>query len=129
MKTSREREAAEPAESFHGSWGRGGPAAAGGRAGTCPMASVWQSPGASEGQTGNQRVLNRVQLCSQSARVAEFTRWRFLDLLAVNVKRAGQECGSMEMVCKTLPSWHAKDGLAQGDAGCKSDASFKENQC
>lgn len=112
VKTSRETEAVKSAESFRGSWGRGGFAAAGGRAGTCQMASVWQNPGASERQTGNRRVLNRVQLYFYSAHVAEFTRWRFLNLLPVNIKCAGQECGSTEMVCKT----HFRAGVERMEA-------------
>lgn len=63
-------------------------------------------------EPGNRRVLNRVQLYFYSAHVAEFTRWRFLNLLPVNIKCAGQECGSTEMVCKT----HFRAGVERMEA-------------
>lgn len=98
MKAWREMGAAEPAGSFHGAGGTWGAGSAGGTAGTCPMARVWQSPGALKDRQG-PRGFESSSVHSQSARAAEFTRWSFLHPLPVDVKRAGQECGSTGMVC------------------------------
>lgn len=60
---------------------------------TCRMVSVWQNPGASEQQTGSRRVSESSSTYFDSTHVAEFTRWMYLNLLPVNIKSSGRECG------------------------------------